>query len=183
MDDNSIISLFWKRSEQAVRETSEKYGGLIRMMCGNILGNIEDVRECENDVYMALWNQIPPEKLDSLKNYACRIARNIAYDRYDYNHRKKRFGHKLALEELSDILVSRTLEEEYNSQELGRLLNIFLGTLEQEYRACFIYRYFYELTEKEIGSRLGMNRYAVRRRLEKTRQLLKKCLEEEGIYE
>ena len=51
MDDEKIINLFFERSEQAVKELSEKYGKLIFHISHHILNNNEDARECENDTY------------------------------------------------------------------------------------------------------------------------------------
>lgn len=61
MDDNSIISLYFSRNENAIAETQNKYGGFIRTVSFNITEKIEDAEECENDTYVKLWNSIPPE--------------------------------------------------------------------------------------------------------------------------
>ena len=52
MDDEKIIELFWERSEQAISETADKYGGICRKIAWNILGNEEDTQECVNDTYL-----------------------------------------------------------------------------------------------------------------------------------
>lgn len=60
MDDNALIELFWARSPEAVAQTQEKYGAMCRSLAGRLLRCAEDVEECLNDTYLALWNAIPP---------------------------------------------------------------------------------------------------------------------------
>ena len=47
MDDNSIIDLYWKRSESAISETANKYNGYCYSIAYNILANSEDSEEYE----------------------------------------------------------------------------------------------------------------------------------------
>jgi len=61
MDDQSIIELFFQRDEKALTEIKEKYGKLCYKISGNILKYEEDIEECINDTYFALWNSIPPK--------------------------------------------------------------------------------------------------------------------------
>lgn len=62
MEDAQIIQLFWQRSEQAVDAVSEKYGPMCRRIASRLLRSREDVEECLNDTWQALWERIPPER-------------------------------------------------------------------------------------------------------------------------
>ncbi len=42
MEDTKIVELFWNRTEQAITETSTKYGNYLRTIGMNILKNYED---------------------------------------------------------------------------------------------------------------------------------------------
>ena len=42
MEDSQIIELYWQRSENAIAETSKKYGKLCRHIAMNIVGNFSD---------------------------------------------------------------------------------------------------------------------------------------------
>ena len=66
MDDNRIVDLYWKRSEQAITETSMKYGKYCYAIAYNILYNNEDSEESVNDTYLAAWNSMPPKRPDIL---------------------------------------------------------------------------------------------------------------------
>ena len=46
MEDTNIIELFWERNDNALAESSAKYGRYCRKIADNILHNHEDVEEC-----------------------------------------------------------------------------------------------------------------------------------------
>lgn len=76
--DGKIIKLFWDRDEKALEEFERQYKALCLKVAHNITENKEDSEECLNDLYLCLWNTIPPNNPISLKSYACEIVRNFA---------------------------------------------------------------------------------------------------------
>jgi RNA polymerase sigma-70 factor (ECF subfamily) len=55
MEDSEIIGLYHNRSEDALSQTAQKYGGYCRSIAWNILGNVLDVEETLNDTWLAAW--------------------------------------------------------------------------------------------------------------------------------
>ena len=49
MNDVTIVDLYWKRSENAISETANKYGKFCHSISYNILHNDQDAEECVND--------------------------------------------------------------------------------------------------------------------------------------
>ena len=78
--DIDIIVLFDRRDEQAIAEMQRKYGSYCRTVALNILKNASDAEECLNDVWLKVWNSIPPAAPDDLRNYAGEVTRNTALD-------------------------------------------------------------------------------------------------------
>ena len=64
MEDKQIVQLFWDRNEQAIEESSKKYGNYCRRIARNILQSEEDVKECVNGTWLNAWNAIPPHRWD-----------------------------------------------------------------------------------------------------------------------
>lgn len=62
MDDNSIVELYWKRSESAITETANKYNSYCYSIAYNILANKEDSEESVSDTWLTAWNVIPPRR-------------------------------------------------------------------------------------------------------------------------
>ena len=52
MEDREIIDLYWQRDQQAIHETSGKYGGFLWNIAWNILRSHGDAEECVNDTYL-----------------------------------------------------------------------------------------------------------------------------------
>ena len=60
MTDSEIIRLFLARDEQAIAETTAKYGKYCMTIAKDILDSEQDAEECVSDVYLKVWNSIPP---------------------------------------------------------------------------------------------------------------------------
>ena len=82
MEDSQIVELYLARDESALARTAEKYGPALRALAENLLEDPQTAEECENDVYLAAWNAIPPhEPREYLYPFLARIARLAALDR------------------------------------------------------------------------------------------------------
>lgn len=183
MEDEKIINLYWNRTEQAITETSMKYGAYLRTIAHNILSNREDAKECENDTYMAAWNQIPPTKPQRLLAFLGKITRNIALDRYDYNKAKKRSGEfDLLLKELESCLpLSNDVEKLYEDRQIPIIINQYLESADYDKRMMFVRRYWYTDSISTIAKRYGYSESKVKSMLFRMRNELRNVLEEEGV--
>ena len=66
MDDSKIIDLLFERSESGLALIEQKYKGLSLHILSGILSDFADAEECYNDLLVAVWNSIPPERPRSL---------------------------------------------------------------------------------------------------------------------
>ncbi len=60
MDDRKIVELFRKRDEAAIELTAKKYGARLFGLALSVLNDRQTAEECVNDVYMKVWESIPP---------------------------------------------------------------------------------------------------------------------------
>ena len=51
MEDQAIIALYWKRDQEAIRQTDLQYGSRLQHLSYSILFNEEDAKESVNDTY------------------------------------------------------------------------------------------------------------------------------------
>jgi len=184
MEDSAIIDLYWARDEQALLQTDLKYGKLCRNVAFNILRNQEDTEECVNDTWLRAWNAMPPNRPGVLSAFLSRITRNLALDTYKASKADKRGGGQMpvALEELGDCIAGlQSVENEMSYRELTKLLDGFLRQLPEKECCIFLRRYWYVDSTKDIAKRYGMPEGSVKSQLSRTRQKLKKILEQEGI--
>ncbi len=184
MNDNEIIELFNKRSEEAIKETDKVYGRYCRALTYGILGNHEDSEECVNDTYMRLWEQIPPKRPPRLGAFAAKIARNLALNRREQLAADKRGGGLCAVDydEIAECLPSgNTVEKKSDENELTAALERFVRTLAPEKRQIFLKRYWGFMQVSAIASEMGISPEKVKTSLHRTREKLRIFLEKEGI--
>ena len=183
MEDNKIISLFFERSEQAIKELDCKYGSAIKKTAANILNNRQDVEECVNDTYLKTWNSIPPHTPNPLVGYVCRIARNLAINRYHTNNAEKRGGnYDLVLDEMQECIPSGVnIETDYEAKELSAAINRYLSTLDQEDRFLFVRRYWYAESVSDLAAITNGSANRISVRLFRLREKLRNTLMKEGL--
>lgn len=179
MNDNAIIDLFFRRDQAAILEAQEQYGAYCLSVARNILENEEDSQECLNDLWLKVWNAIPPERPRLLRAYFAKIIRNLAINRHQAQRAQKRAGDRftLSLEELADCIPDPdTTEEALWTRELGRSLNAFLETEKEPDRVLFVRRYFSCQSCAEIARDLGLSLGQVKTRLSRMRDRLRTYL-------
>ncbi|MDO4863262.1 MAG: sigma-70 family RNA polymerase sigma factor [Ruminococcus sp.] len=180
MDDASIIELFRQRDESAVGELRRKYERLCLYIAGNVLSQREDIEECVNSAYYEVWNNIPPASPDDLKSYLCRIVRNIAINRLEYNSAAKRDSRlAVSLDEIGDC-VPATPDENITLSDLADAISRFLREQDDTHRRVFVRRYTYGDSLADIARRYSLNEKTVATYLFRTRKKLKEFLKKEG---
>ena len=173
--DERIIALFLARDEGAITAFDEKYRALCLKLARDITGSEESAQECLNDLYLRLWQNIPPENPVSLKSYACRIIRNLALHAQERERAQKRAGVLVELDECAAAIPER------ETGEITALINGFLGTLPERDAMIFVRRYFYSEPVREIAARLGVRENQVSKILHRLRKALREHLERGGI--
>ena len=174
MDDKRIVELYFARDELAVSATREKYGTLLRSIAVKILGESGATEECLNDVYLALWNSIPPESPENLRAYSCKIVRNLAFKSLRYDLAEKRSVHsQVSLDELEASLSDGASQDAFENVDFSISINEFLGELKPQSRKVFLKRYFFFDTVPEIARDLGMSESKVKSLLFRARNKFK----------
>lgn len=183
MKDQLIVKKFYERSEEAIKELSDKYGALCKGIANRILGNEQDAEECVNDALLAVWNTVPPEDPNPLSAYLCRITRNVSLKRYHANTARKRNTHyDLALDELAECLAGESsVEDEILAGELKQAINDFLTELKKPDRIIFVRRYWFLESVLEIADSIGRSGNYVTVHLHRSRKKLENYLKMKGL--
>ena len=184
MEDEEIVALYWRRSEDAIRETSVKYEKYLSKIAFNILFDREDSEECVNDTYLAAWNSMPEQKPSILSTYLGKITRQIAIDIYRKRNSVKRVSseYALSLSEMEDSFAdTETPEQVYDGKMLDEAIGRFVRNLPEDARRVFIGRYYFFDSVKKIAKYCGISETNVKSILFRTRRKLKDCLVKEGF--
>lgn len=184
MDDVHIITLYEKRDEEAVRQTDLKYGRLLHSQATNILPDLRDREEAVSDTYVRAWNRIPPEKPLCFRAWLMKLCRNLCIDRFRaLNSEKRRTSeYALSLEELGDCVSGKEDPlDAVQQQELQAAIHRFLRQLPEREQTIFLCRYFFADSLRFIASQHKLKETHVKTLLYRTRQSLKKYLQQEGF--
>ena len=183
MDDSEIIDLFFERSEQAIVELSKKYGNLCKNISDNILNDPLDVEECVNDVYLGVWNSIPPQRPKPLLAYVCRIVRNLSIKRYHFNTAEKRNSkYSLALDEFEECIAAPSCDEaNQETAALDEMIDGFLSKLSKDNRVMFMRRYWFSDPIPEIAELFDTTEHNVSARLCRIRKKIRDYLTKKGV--
>lgn len=180
MEDAKIVELYWSRSEDAIKESRDKYGAYCYAIAYNVLYSDPDAEECVNDTYMNAWENIPPKKPILLGAFLGKITRNIALNRYVHDRAQKRSGGtEVLFEEVEGILTDG--EDITDTVALRDAINSFLGELRKKDRVVFVQRYWYMCPVSDISREFGISESAVKVILHRTRNKFRDYLNERGI--
>ena len=181
MEDGQIIDLYFQRSEEAIRETEAAHGHKLYTLSYRILLNREYAEESVSDTYLKAWESIPPTRPTYFYAYLAKICRFISFGKLDWKNAAKRKAEVVELTaEMELCIPDLSRQRQLESQELGELLNAFLGTLNEETRKIFMRRYWYADSIAEIAQRYHLSESKVKTQLFRTRNALRVFLEKEG---
>ena len=184
MDDKNIVELYWQRSEQAIFETSRKYGKYCYSIAHSILRNNEDAEESVNDTYNESWNTIPPHRPPILSTFLGKITRRLSIDKFRQRNAEKRGGGEmpLVLDELQDCIASdEIIEQEYEKKRLYEVVNAFVKSLPEMEQKIFLCRYWYMDSIETICKQFKFSESKVKSMLYRTREKLRNVLVKEGF--
>lgn len=184
MEDKKIVELYFKRDENAIRQTQHKFGKRIINISKHITGSELTAEEVENDTYLRAWENIPPTDPTSyLFAFLARIARNLSISICRERSALKRSAVLVELsDEMSECLpASCNIEEEAEANMVLELINKFLFSKPENKRNIFMRRYWFLDTISDIAKRFGLSESNVKTTLYRLRNELREYLAEQGV--
>lgn len=178
MNDDTIIELYFSRDESAIIETQKKYDGLCKATIEKILYSKEDVEECLSDVYMELWDSIPPTRPNNFAAFIAKVSRNKACNKLRYNMALKRSPrYEEVVTELEEVIDPKyKYKSQYDDLELSNVIENFLRKQSYTDRYILMRRYWFQDTIEEIAERIHKSYEWVNGRLYRLRKKLKRHL-------
>lgn len=183
MSDGEIVELYWRRDEQAIKQTDIKYKKFLLSIANNIVCDAWDGEECLNDTYMGAWNSIPEARPVILKSFLTVIMRRVAINRFYVNKCQKRIVSEFAvsLSELEDFITDKDdTQSEMETKELAKIISNYVRSLPDKQMYIFVSRYYISDSLGKISEELGCSVSTVKREIKKIKQGLLKLLESEG---
>ena len=183
MQDQEIISLYWKRDETAIKETKNKYEHYLFKIAQNILNDSLDSEECVNDTYLKAWNSIPPHSPIHFSLYLAKITRELSIDLLRYKCRMKRYSsqYTCSISELEECIGEKTSSKDLIDLELLKeTIQSFLDTLPKEEQSIFLERYYFMDSVADIAKHHTFSVSKTKSILHRMRKQLRLHLLKEG---
>lgn len=150
------------------RRAVEEYGNSLYSLCTVMLQNREDAKDAVQECFLKYITKAPDfSDSEHEKAWLIRVAANICKDML----RWRKHSSFLSIDEIRNIGVS-----EDNAQILGLLVS-----LEEKYRVVIHLHYVEGYKTDEISAMLGISPTAVRKRLQRGRDMLRELCEKEAI--
>lgn len=182
LKDEEINALFFDRDEKAITEVDKKYGSYLKTVAADMTADKRDAEECVNDVYLAAWNSIPPNRPASLQAYLTVLIRHAALDVIKKSKRARRIPKKLyaPLDELADLIPGGDADSLLDERELAGIINGYVRSLPSRQRYVFMSRYYVNRSIGEIAKKLDLSASTVKKELASIKAGLKEKLLLEG---
>lgn len=179
-DELYILQLLLQYPEDGLRAAINRYGKTVHWIVRNILGRDAEVEECVSEIFVRLWQsaaRFDENRGVSLASWLYGIARHTALD---YRRKTQHQANHLPIEEL-DLQLDLNLDDMLAREQNASVLRHVVDGLPPPDREIFVYRYFLELSTKEIAARLNLSVKQVENKLYRGRQKLRRQLIEKGV--
>ena len=180
LTDEELLGLYFARSEEAIQATGMVYGPYCRAIALRILDSEEDAEECLADVWLRVWNAVPPERPEHFKGWLGVITRNQALTLLRSRERRPRQADEAALE--LALSLSGGPEAELEARELGRAVSAFLAGQPERNRSGCGRRHGHGGRAGGGGRWAGWSLSRTKSALFRMRKKLKDYLKKEGLY-
>jgi RNA polymerase sigma-70 factor (ECF subfamily) len=163
-------------SERALGRIIRKYTAYVCVIIRNVVGERltrEDIEEVASDVFFALWENA--DRCENLKSYVGAIARNKA------KNRLRQIAEALPLDENIPAEDGATLEEMIVASDRQAAVKAAILSMESPDREIFLRHYYQAETAATIAKETGLTEAAVKHRLIRGREKLRRTFEKEAL--
>lgn len=179
MTDKQALALLSARDAKGIEWIIECYapyvGAVISAVSHSLLLR-EDVEELTADVFVRLWKSKTPPAPEKLKAYLGSIARNAALTKL---HKQK---DALPLEDETLYIDQADQVDLLHGREREEAVRRAVRAMPMPEREIFVRRYYYGQSAPEIAKHTGLSPDAVRQRLHRGREKLRRALLKENTF-
>jgi len=149
----------------------EKFSMPLRGFIKRRVDNDQDVEDILQNVFYKINNNLSSlNETDKIHAWVYTITKNAIADFY----RTQKY--KSYTVELSDTIISETQDEITANEEIAQCLKTMIQYLPEKYKQALILTEFHNLTQKELGERMGLSVSGAKSRVQRARGKLKEML-------
>lgn len=177
----NFIKHFKKGKELALEYVIEEYAGIVKAIVYNSLQSYNDphvIEECISDTFLGAYENAKQFSgtQEDFRKWLCTIAKFKAIDA-----QRKLVKQPIATEIEVDVLTAQSAEEEFILQSTTNELLVLMAKLDEVDRDIFTMKYFLNMQNQEIATKLGLTKAAIDNRLYRGKKRMQK-FRVEGAY-
>ncbi len=157
--DEDLLKSIERGDFEAFNELYRRYAQKLVSYINSKLNDIEESKDIVQEIFVAIWiDRKNILVINSFSSYLFRIAQNKSLNFFKKNKIKEVYVKSFAtfLTEISPEESHQRFEEEREAA-----LNKVLGTLPEKMCTIFKLRYFENLTNEQVATRLGLSPHTV----------------------
>lgn len=168
--------------EEAFKTFYHRYAARIRTYCFSIMDNAHEAEDIFQETFIRFYHVSAQERtITNVSGYLFRIARHQCLDRKKYHTRTLSLddildAHSGDAPRLHGMNSSTERQSDIEKEELFRLVDAALSSLDDEYREAFVLREYDDLSYEQIAAITGTNVVNARTRVFRAKQKLKDIL-------
>lgn len=181
---DTLLPIFLTIEDSIVRSKLEQiyyeYKKVAYWTAYNILKDHHEAEDVVQDAIVkisSIIDNIEEVKCNKTRALIVIMVRNLSFNIYN---RRKKVVHT-HYDEIEIISEDFSLDEEIISLEQASWLAEVLGKLKPTYGDILVLKYYYEYSNKEISSLLGITEGNIRIRLHRAKASIKELIEKEGF--
>ena len=173
--DYEILARLRQKDQDALETAIHRYSGYVAAVIKKTLGPLgsaQDLEELCSDTFVALWQNAGKLRDDSdLKYWLAVVARNASIKR------REKLRYETGLEE--NMIFDSGPHGGIERAERMRMVRSAVDSMEPVDREIFLRHYFWRQTVGQIADEMSKNQSAIKSRLSRGREKLKKVLMKE----
>ncbi len=170
--DYEILTRLRNREQAALEAAIRRYSGYVGAVVKKTLGESctkQDIEELTSDAFVALWANAGKLRDDSdLKYWLAVVVRNASL------RRVRKSVSTVPLEE--NLVFDRSPATQAEKHERIRAVRAAVDGMEPVDREIFLRHYFWRQPVRQIAEEMGKNQAAIKSRLQRGREKLRKVL-------
>lgn len=184
MTDERVRELLKSSPEKAHRLIFDEYYNYVYTIVFNRLrscASIEDIDECVSDVFSDIFLRYDPDSSynGDIKGFVAAVARNRAVDMFRRLSRKKGTVY-ISDSEAMQLSSDERVDELAETAETGHALLDAVRSLGEPDSTIIMQKYYYGKSSAKIADMVSMRPEAVRKRLSRAMEKLKRILTDMG---
>jgi RNA polymerase sigma-70 factor (ECF subfamily) len=177
MDEAQALQRIATNDSEALVELIEKYSAYVQAIARNITIpplQQEDVEEISSDVFLRLWRNAATVEDGKLKAWLAATTRNCA------KNKLRNLKLSVPLEDDFIVITAPDMDEKLLEQEVQQVTRKAVDELDEPDRSIFERYYFLYQKTEDIAKAMELSNSAVKTRLFRGREKLRKNLTERG---